>query len=471
MLYLIMFLRPFFAEPPFLVMICLNVLIVAIGFFSIDIAYKNVSNNMKRILLSQIKDIRIFLPFQKNLEVEFYNSLVLSYRNRKQVVNSNSGAYKLVSNTGKGTNAGFTLLGYSGCGKSTTIDTLTSHYPQCIVHKTDRGEITQILYLTVSCLPNSNFRALYTAIGKAIDQALGIYTYEPLLSKSRNLGVAQQKVVDLIEAFNIGVIIFDEIQLIDFYSQKEASFESLMTIANQTKVAIAVVGTEDGYQKMFTQLRTSRRLGRTIPASVYCQNKKYVNFLLNKLCPYQLISQPFTITDEIFNAFYDETHGIVDQLVSLFISVQDEYLSVDNKKPIDASYIIRVSKKRYPELRKLIQQLDSPEKEKEFHSLLKETKLAYENSIEELKQKESMDTAISEQKNNDVSDVIKAVSDSIKLVTDEFTNTQIEQKAYDVIGSLDKSSLTAEEITKKVFYELTKKIKRLKSLSAKNLLL
>lgn len=244
-----------------------------------------------------------------------------------------------------------------------------------------------------------------------------------------------------------------------------------MTIANQTKVAIAVVGTEDGYQKMFTQLRTSRRLGRTIPASVYCQNKKYVNFLLNKLCPYQLISQPFTITDEIFNAFYDETHGIVDQLVSLFIFVQDEYLSVDNKKPIDASYIIRVSKKRYPELRKLIQQLDSPEKEKEFHSLLKETKLAYENSIEELKQKESMDTAISEQKNNDVSDVIKAVSDSIKLVTDEFTNTQIEQKAYDVIGSLDKSSLTAEEITKKVFYELTKKIKRLKSLSAKNLLL
>lgn len=418
----------------------------------------SVSNNQKRIMLSQLKNLRMFLPFQKDLEIEFYNSLVSSYRNRKQVVDSKTGAYKLISNTGKGTNAGFTLLGYSGCGKSSTIDILTSHYPQCIVHQTDRGEITQILYLTVSCLPNSNFKALYTAIGKAIDQALGTYAYEPMLEKIKHLGPAQQKIVSLIELFNIGIIIFDEIQLIDFDSQKEASFESLMTISNQTKVAMAVIGTEDGYQKMFTKLRTSRRLGRTIPASVYCQNKKYINFLLSKLCQYQLINKPIKMNDGILEAFYQETHGIVDQLVSLFISIQDECLSTAYNEEIDARYIIKVSKKRYPELRKLIKVLDSPEKEKEFHQMLKDAKMAYENSVEELKQKESMETAISNQKNNDVSEIVKVVINSIKMVTNEFDELQIEQKTYEVIGNVDKSLLTADDITKQVFTELNKKI-------------
>lgn len=429
----------------------------------------SVSNNQKRIMLNQLKNLRMFLPFQKDLEIEFYNSLVSSYRNRKQAIDSKTGTYKLISNTGKGTNSGFTLLGYSGCGKSSAIDILTSHYPQCIVHKTDRGEITQILYLIVSCLPNSNFRALYTAIGKAIDQALGLYTYEPLLSKNRNLGVAQQKIVELIEMLNIGIIIFDEIQLIDFYSQKEASFESLMTIANQTKVAMAVIGTEDGYQKMFTKLRTSRRLGRTIPASVYCQNKKYINFLLSKLCQYQLINKPIKMNDGILEAFYQETHGIVDQLVSLFVSVQDECLSTAYNKEIDAKYIVKVSKKRYPELRKLIKELDSPEKEKEFHQMLKDANMAYENNVEELKQKESMETAISNQKNNDISEIIKVVINSIKMVTDEFDEFQIEQKTYEVIGNVDKSLLTADDITKQVFGELNKKITKTKKPKKKSM--
>lgn len=162
--------------------------------------------------------------------------------------------------------------------------------------------------------------------------------------------------------------------------------------------------------------------------------------------------------DDILDAFYQETHGIVDQLVSLFVSVQDECLSTAYNKEIDAKYIVKVSKKRYPELRKLIKVLDSPEKEKEFHQMLKDAKMTYDNSIEELKQKESMETAISNQKNNDVSEIVKAVTKSIKMVTDEFDELQIEQKTYEVIGNVDKSLLTADDITKQVFTELNKKI-------------
>ena len=43
----------------------------------------------------------------------------------------------------------------------------------------------------------------------------------------------------------------DEIQLIDFNSTKENSFESLLLLTNETKVAFVVIGTEDAYEKMF----------------------------------------------------------------------------------------------------------------------------------------------------------------------------------------------------------------------------
>ncbi len=58
----------------------------------------------------------------------------------------------------------------------------------------------------------------------------------------------------------------DEIQLIDFSRTRESSFESLMILANRTKVAIAVVGTEDAYEMMFSKFRTGRRVGTVIKA-------------------------------------------------------------------------------------------------------------------------------------------------------------------------------------------------------------
>ena len=39
-----------------------------------------------------------------------------------------------------------------------------------------------------------------------------------------------------------------------------------MILANRTKVAIAVVGTEDAYEMMFSKFRTGRRVGTVIKA-------------------------------------------------------------------------------------------------------------------------------------------------------------------------------------------------------------
>lgn len=227
----------------------------------------------------------------------------------------------LVGDSSASTDAGFSLIGYSGCGKSSAIQMLVSYYPQVIMHTTENGEyFPQITYLVVNCIPNSNFSALYDGIGDAIDKALGnikpIYSAE--IMKIRTLGAKAERIREYVEKFAIGIIIFDEIQLIDFSHTRENSFDSLLTLSNRTKVATAIVGTEDAKAKMFKTLRTARRVGNVINGNMYCTDRNFFYFLVNELFRYQWFDKPVTVSEEITDALYDVTKGIVDQLIGIY---------------------------------------------------------------------------------------------------------------------------------------------------------
>ena len=112
---------------------------------------------------------------------------------------------------------GFTLLGSGGCGKSTGINMMLSHYPQTIVHAKDTWHRTyQIVYLLVQCTANSNFSKLYENMGEAIDKALN--NFNPIYKKQFQKGGLAEKynlLKELVMKFNIGCIILDEIELMD----------------------------------------------------------------------------------------------------------------------------------------------------------------------------------------------------------------------------------------------------------------
>lgn len=104
-----------------------------------------------------------------------------------------------------------------------------------------------------------------------------------VLSFIWSLAEKQLKVCELIEKFSIGTIVLDEIQLINFNSNKENSYEGLLGIVNKTKIALSVVGTDEAYKKLFGMLRNARRAGEYINASAYTSDKEYFNYLLSML--------------------------------------------------------------------------------------------------------------------------------------------------------------------------------------------
>ena len=327
------------------------------------------SNEQKATVLS-LKKLRLPLAFQKQLEFINYDVMASSYMLRKSYVWDNESFSEtvgeqsvdlLVKMKGKiedSAPTGFSLLGFSGCGKSSSLKQLFDNIPQLIIHHPDPGtRVPQITYLVVSCMPNSNFSSLYAQIGEAIDNALGnsMPIYETMIRKKcRSLADKQLKVCDLIEKFSIGTIVLDEIQLIDFNSNKENSYEGLLGIVNKTKIALSVVGTDEAYKKLFSLLRNARRSGDYIDASNYTSDKAYFDYLTKLLFTWQWTEYHLEWTPEIGDTLYKCTGGIINQLIWLYKWMMLEYIDSKSKgKPviIDCKFIESIFNKHFKHLK------------------------------------------------------------------------------------------------------------------------
>ena len=435
---------------------------------------KDMSKLDKMLAVGTLRELRFPLPFNKDLEFSFYNALLTSYRARKQMKSDNSEISLTVDNAEKktnlilngdsseATNAGFSLIGYSGCGKSSAISNLVHHYPQVIIHNDENGGyFPQITYLVVNCVPNSNFSALYEGIGDAIDKALNNITpiYSKAIAKVNGLGKKAELVKEYVEKFGVGIIIFDEIQFIDFEHTRENTFNSLLTLSNRTKVAIAVVGTEDARDKMFKELRTSRRIGMMINGNLYCENKDYFTFLVKSLFRYQWFDSPVTVTNEIIDALYDATKGIVDQLIAIYSCIHYDYLSKKNKPVVDAKYIRTVANKFYPGIQDVLANLESTDNTTELHNIRQDAEARVDAIIDSAKQENEMQKILNTDTTAETIQLSNVVT-IIRSLYDEYSDAQIEEAYKKVMRQKSAQNKTEKEVSRLVVEQLQKAPKR-----------
>ena len=325
--------------------------------------------------LKELKRYRVPLPFHPALEMEFHRALSASYghrvRKENRTVNVNATiGNETVSYHGKTmirnmseVPEGFTLLGISGCGKSTAINMLLEHYPQVIIHnKGTWKETIQVTYLHVNCQPNSNFSTLYAAIGRELDNALGNLTpvYEEEVNKRTRLGVKKDYIRSLIEIFSIGILILDEIELIDLSSTKENSIETLLTLTNETGIALAAVGTIDAYESLFKKRRTARRMGVLIKASKYCENKTQFSRVAKVLSFYQWREKKIEYTQDMIDMLYKCSNGTISDLVGIYSQIEKNYIMGSEKGEVTPKYIEKVANEYYEGLQRINEKERNP---------------------------------------------------------------------------------------------------------------
>ena len=93
----------------------------------------------------------------------------------------------------------------------------------------------------------------------------------------------------------------------------------------------------------------------------YCENKKFFSFLVKKLFQYQWFDEPVVISEELVEALYSVTKGIVDQLIGIYSCMHYDYLERKNKPVINAQYVHDIACKYYPGIQNVLAELESLE--------------------------------------------------------------------------------------------------------------
>lgn len=320
----------------------------------------------KEVAIEQLTSIRIPSPYLYRIYKGFYSAIKSTYQTRELrlyniSINHNNEeervAFRSISNEDGDLGNGITILGSAGTGKSTLIKMVVDQFPQLIMHTDEiHGRFLQIPYIKISCLPNSNLTAMLDSFGAELDKILHntVPVYENEIKRQKSIGNKINVVSRLIEVFNIGMLILDEIQLMDFNSTKEASFEAILTITNNTKISLITLGTEDAYQKMFPNLRTARRTGMLINLDNDKIRIEYFKEALKILWCYQWFDERITkIPQEVGEGLFIASGGTIAQLVKVYMQMQLDYIHSKNKPEINKEYVFEIAKKYYPGIIKL----------------------------------------------------------------------------------------------------------------------
>lgn len=422
-------------------------------------------------LLMDLYRIRKPLPAQYSLEGLFSNTLLRVYRSRNYKLVDKSQSFKKEKEEDKISNlyaygkveeappAGFSLLGYAGCGKSSMLGAVLSHYPQVIWHEDEISTFPQITYIMTNANSSSrnDFHAVLNDICRQVDICLGFDDgkYYNKAAKLKNYDQKIGFIKQLITRYAIGVIIIDEIQALDFRKNDRETYSKLLQISNETKVSFILSGTESAYEKMFTELHMHRRFPPMI-ASSYTGNIVFVNIFLRELFRYQWAKEELKIPplgkidplwEEIVTAFFECTAGIVALMVGLYEKLNFDYIIKTKKPKIDGKYVRTVFRKYFGTLKTTLDDLDKSFSYEAITKAIDSSDLKKSEVLSRLEAKREIDKsndqeAISESQLK--AQLMQSMMSSIDMCHgDEYTETQIENACKTVLTR--KASLQKDE--------------------------
>lgn len=271
----------------------------------------------------------------------------------KRVI-ENSIQFKTTAGTG-------TLIGFSGMGKTTTVNKVLGHIPQIIVHNQYKGtEFTQVqlTWLKLEAPHNASLKALCLQFFMKLDQILGTNNFKQYVSRNLSVDAMLPLMGQASQNVGLGLLVIDELQhLVGRHMNQTMSY--FVTLINTFGVPVLFVGTPAAYPIFQSELRMARRItgmGEVVWNNM--ENNDEFKLLLERLWEYQWLRQKSELTGEMIEVFYEETQGITDLIVKLFINVQEEAI-LSGKEIITVTLVRKVAKQCFRALKQMLEAIKS----------------------------------------------------------------------------------------------------------------
>ena len=223
----------------------------------------------------------------------------------------------------------FALAGCSGIGKSKAIEKVLHQYPQGIQH-TEPFSLVQITRLKLDCPHQGSPKQLCINFFSAVDRLVGTNYFNWYGSRRASVDEMMVHMAHVANLHALGALVVDEIQhLSNTKIGPDAMLNFLVTLVNTIGVPVILIGTLSAIpmlQDNFRQARRASGLGsliwdRMLKGTAW-------NYFIDQLWQYQWTGLPTEISAEIRDVLYDESQGILDIVVKLFMLAQLRVVSI-----------------------------------------------------------------------------------------------------------------------------------------------
>ncbi len=245
---------------------------------------------------------------------------------------------------------GITLLGPSGSGKTCTSDRILAQFPQRIWHAEHRR--FQIVYLKVDFPVVVSADQLARKIYGELRRLAPPGAVPALRVKESNAEIVIPLIAHYANLLGLGLIILEELQNVSGAKSggQTVVLNVLQALANLTRIPIVLTGTLRALPLLNAEIRTARRSsasGDYVWDRLRRDDPRDQEFLLlmKALFAYQWLRNPTELSDELLDAFYEHTQGIVSLVVTLFILTQLDALLLKEER-ISAKLVATTVSKR-----------------------------------------------------------------------------------------------------------------------------
>ncbi|NRG28810.1 ATP-binding protein [Bacillus circulans] len=267
------------------------------------------------------------------------------------------------------------LIGFSGIGKTNSVQRVLSNIPQCIVHNHYNGQHfnqIQLSHLTLQTPHNSSLKSLTLQFFMKVDELLGTNTFQKHVSRNLSTDALLPLMGQVAQNLAIGMLILDEVQHLQNRGIQQM-MNYFVTLMNSFGVPILFIGTPASYAIFQQEFRIARRVsgnGEIIWDNM--NNNKEFRFFLESIWKYQWNQKFVTLTEEMVKTFYEETQGITDLIIKLFVNAQSLAIS-SGKEEFTVNMVKKVAKEQFNLMKPMLEAIRSgnPYKIAQFEDLRK----------------------------------------------------------------------------------------------------
>lgn len=246
-------------------------------------------------------------------------------------------------------------IAISGWGKSQIYERMLMYlFPQVIHHseyKCRKLPVTQVTWLKVECPFNKSVGAFCKNVYAEVDRILGTDFYEKFGEKPGRIDALARRLIKVVSQINLGVLVIDEIQKIQkaYSGGTEDMIDFITELVNTIGIPVVLLGSYKALYLFKDSLANTRRgiaNGFTENISGYMLEDSWEwRELIDNLWDIQYTRKYTEMTDEIRKALYENSLGIPDLAVKLFMHAQSRAIVSGGDEKITVSLIRDVAGK------------------------------------------------------------------------------------------------------------------------------